>query len=138
MNWKILVADDDPSLRFLVTETLSEGSRRLLQACDGLEALDLARKELPDLILLDVAMPGMTGVEVCEALKADSRTRHIPVVMLTAKDKPQDRERGLAAGAEAYLTKPFSPLQLLHLVEDLLLEREQTWSEPGGLPGRVA
>ncbi len=138
MNWIILVADDDPSLRFLVTETLSEGSRRLLQASDGLEALDLARRELPDLILLDVAMPGMTGVEVCEALKADTRTRHIPVVMLTAKDKPQDRERGLAAGAEAYLTKPFSPLQLLHLVEDLLLEHERAWSGPDGLPGRVA
>ncbi len=122
MTHKILIADDDPSLRLLVRVTLSDSSVTLIEANDGSQALAAARAERPDLILLDVAMPGLTGLEVCRALKRDPTTAPIPVVMLSAKDKEHDQNLGLGAGAVAYLTKPFSPLQLLYLVEDLLHE----------------
>ncbi|MBI3762220.1 MAG: response regulator [Chloroflexi bacterium] len=120
MTRTVLIADDDASLRLLVSTTLADDSLELLEAPDGQQALALARQRRPDLILLDVSMPGLTGLEVCRALKANLPTARVPVVMLTAQGQDSDRERGLAAGAAAYLTKPFSPLQLLHLVEGLL------------------
>lgn len=129
MKNTVLIADDDASLRMLVTTTLADDSLTLLEAQDGVQALALARREKPHLILLDVAMPGLTGVEVCEALKAEVATAAIPVIMLTAHGQEADRQRGLAAGAKAYLTKPFSPLQLLDLVERLLRSRAQLIDE---------
>lgn len=132
MPHTILIADDDPSLRLLVTTTLADDSLVLLEARDGTQALELARQERPDLILLDVAMPGLTGLEVCRALKAAAATAQLPVVMLTAQGQENDRERGLQAGAAAYLTKPFSPLQLLRLVEDLLRDRARATAYNNG------
>ncbi len=120
MSAKVLIADDDESLRLLVATTLGDDSLELLQAQDGRQALALARQHRPGLILLDIAMPGLTGLEVCQELKADPNTAKLPVIMLTAQGRALDRERGLAAGAAAYLTKPFSPLELLRLAEDLL------------------
>jgi DNA-binding response OmpR family regulator len=120
MMHRILIADDDTSLRLLVTTTLTDDEIVLIEAQDGIQALSLARRDRPDLIVLDVAMPGLTGLEVCSALKDDPATSGIPVIMLTARSQQIDRERGLAARADAYLTKPFSPLQLLRLVEHVL------------------
>lgn len=118
---KILLADDEPAVRRLVTATLADESRyQILEAGDGVEALNIARAERPALLLLDVNMPELDGFEVCRALKADPATRDIVVVMLTALAQPTDRERGLAAGADGFFTKPFSPLALLEKVEEVL------------------
>jgi CheY-like chemotaxis protein len=118
---KILLADDEPALRRLVSATLADETRfRILQAADGAEALALARLEHPTIVLLDVNMPGLDGYAVCRALKADPATCDIVVFMLTANRQPEDEERGLAAGADGYFTKPFSPLALLERVEEVL------------------
>ncbi len=118
---KILLADDEPAVRRLVTATLADESRyQILEAGDGVEALNIARAERPALLLLDVNMPELDGFEVCRALKADPATRDIVVVMLTALAQPTDRERGIAAGADGFFTKPFSPLALLEKVEEVL------------------
>lgn len=118
---KILLADDDRHLRKLVSATL-EGDPEyiILQAADGAETLELARREHPDLILLDVSMPQMNGFEVCRQLRSDPATADIPIVMLTAAANVADREAGRAAGATDYFVKPFSPLSLLRRVSELL------------------
>jgi DNA-binding response OmpR family regulator len=120
---KILLADDDRHLRRLVSATL-EGDPKyvILQASNGQETLELARREHPDLILLDVSMPQLNGFEVCRQLRADPRTSDIPVVMLTAAGNAADREEGREAGAMDYFVKPFSPLSLLRRVGELLGE----------------
>jgi CheY-like chemotaxis protein len=120
MNKKILIADDEESLRILVRTTLEDPDYQIIEAVDGSEALRLIGQEHPDLILLDWMMPGMTGIEVLQAVKADAALAAIPVVMLTAKAQAADRERGLQLGAVDYLFKPFSPLALLNTVERLL------------------
>jgi two-component system response regulator ResD len=116
----ILVADDDDAVRHLVALTLARGALMVVQAGDGAEALALARCLRPDLAVLDVLMPGPDGIAVCRALKADPATAAMPVVIVTAEAGPDARGRALAAGADAYLTKPFSPAALLALVRDLL------------------
>ncbi len=116
---KILIADDEQPLRMLVRATLGENDYQVLEATDGNQALALAQAEHPDVLLLDVSMPGLSGFEVCEKLKSNPETNHIKVVMLTAWAQQSNREQGLAAGADHYLIKPFSPLDLLHLVTKL-------------------
>jgi len=122
---KLLIVDDDPGIRGLVRMTLGRGDYEILEAADGEEALTLARRHRPDLVLLDVDMPGRSGVEVCRALRDDPDTAGFPVVMLTARAGPLDRKRGLKAGADDYLTKPFSPLALLRKVDEFLEARER-------------
>lgn len=117
---KILIADDEENLRILVRTTLEDPDYQIIEATDGDEALRLIRQERPDVILLDWMMPGMTGIEVLQAVKADAALASIPVIMLTAKAQAVDRERGLQMGALDYLFKPFSPLELLNIVERLL------------------
>lgn len=117
---KLLIADDEPSLRMLVRTTLEDPRYDIIEAADGVEALELARRELPRVALLDVMMPGMTGIEVCRLLKSSPETRQIVVIILSARAQAADRESGLAAGADIYLTKPFRPLQLLTLVTSFL------------------
>jgi CheY-like chemotaxis protein len=116
----ILIADDEPNLRLLVSTTLGDPSVRVLEARDGSEALRLAREELPDVLILDWMMPGMTGVEVAGQLREDPVTAGIPVVLLTAKAQETDKEQGRRVGVKAYLVKPFSPLELLQVVDDIL------------------
>jgi CheY-like chemotaxis protein len=116
----VLIADDEEDIRGLVALTLARGALTVVQAGDGDEALLLARCLRPDLALLDVLMPGLDGIEVCRTLKADPATAAMPVVVLTAEAVPDVRERARAAGADAYLTKPFSPAGLLELVRQLL------------------
>jgi DNA-binding response OmpR family regulator len=109
----VLAADDDEDILELIRLRLSRSGYELLLARDGPEALALARERKPDLALLDVAMPGLDGFEVAKALKADPETAQITLVMLTARAQKNDVTEGFAAGADDYITKPFSP-QALH------------------------
>ena len=118
----ILVADDEPSIVDLVRFTLEDADVRVVEASDGAEALVLARRIKPDLVLLDVHMPRLDGREVCRQLRREPAFARTPIIMLTAAGQQADRTRGLGAGADEYLTKPFSPLALLALVEALLPE----------------
>jgi len=116
----ILVVDDEPPIVDLVRFTLEDADVRVVEASDGAEALVVARRTIPDLILLDVHMPLLNGFEVCRTLRSEPALARIPIVMLTAAGREADRARGRAAGADEYLTKPFSPLALLALVEALV------------------
>jgi two-component system alkaline phosphatase synthesis response regulator PhoP len=116
----VLVCDDEPVLRMLVRATLDQGNYTVVEACDGDEALELTRAERPDLILLDMMMPGRSGSDVLRELRADPATATTPVIMLTARAQASDREAMNLAGANHYLTKPFSPVGLAALVEDVL------------------
>jgi two-component system phosphate regulon response regulator PhoB len=118
----VLVVDDEPNIVELVRVTLEDDRVRVVTAADGAEALDAVLTDRPDLVLLDVNLPDLSGLEVCRRLRADARTRGTKVVMLTAAAQRDDVERGHAAGADDYLTKPFSPVRLLSLVEALLPE----------------
>lgn len=120
MERKILLADDDPSLRRLVAATLGTESFTLFQAGDGNESLAIAQAEKPALVLLDLNMPGMNGLEVCGAIKKDASLTGTKVVMLTASGNTEDKERAMAAGADDYFVKPFSPVALLDKIYDLL------------------
>jgi CheY-like chemotaxis protein len=120
---KILIADDEASVRLLIEATLASATCRVLPAENGLVALEMARRELPDLIILDWLMPGRTGPEVVEQLRSDPRTAEIPIVLLTGMSQEQDRLKALGAGVFAYVVKPFSPLKLLQLVQQLLNKR---------------
>jgi DNA-binding response OmpR family regulator len=124
----VLIVDDEPAILELVRFTLEDDQVRVLEAPDGIAALDIARAERPALILLDVRMPHLDGVEVCRRLRAEAALRSTRIVMLTAADQEADRARGLAAGADEYLSKPFSPLALLALVRSILPE-VPTWPE---------
>lgn len=111
---KVLVVDDDPTIRDVLRAMLGFEGCEVEVVADGQAAVDAARQMHPDVVLLDVMMPGMSGLEVCRLLKSDSSPPK--VVMVTAKGSVEDHALGLGAGADAYLTKPFSPLQVLDLV----------------------
>jgi two-component system phosphate regulon response regulator PhoB len=116
----ILCADDDADILNLLALRLERAGYRVVQAVDGEQALALARDLAPTLAVLDVMMPRLTGTEVLEALRADPATRDLRVILLSARAQESDVERGLAAGANAYLAKPFQAPELLELVERLL------------------
>ncbi len=116
----VLLADDDEQIRKLVGVTLGPDTFGILHAGDGEESLATARAKKPDLILLDINMPRMSGLDVCRALKADPETEHIKIVMLTASGSEEDRANAFAAAADEYIVKPFSPIALLDLVYRLL------------------
>ncbi len=118
----ILVADDEPPILELIRFTLEDDLVRVVEARDGLEALRLAQAVRPELCFLDVQMPGLDGLAVCRLLRQDPGLAGSRIVMLTAASQEADRIRGLAAGADGYLTKPFSPLALFSLVRSLLPE----------------
>ena len=116
----LLIADDEPGVRALVRMTLERNNFTIVEATNGAEALELALHHRPDLVLLDVMMPIMTGIEVCRAIKSAADLSHTTVVLLTAKAQEHDRLEGKSAGADEYFTKPFSPLALLRKVDDVL------------------
>jgi two-component system, cell cycle response regulator len=120
MTARILIVDDIPANVKLLEVRLLAEYLEVLTAESGLEALDICDRTQVDVVLLDVMMPGMDGFEVCERLKANPRTAHIPVVMVTALDQPSDRVRGLKAGADDFLTKPVNDLQLISRVKSLV------------------
>jgi DNA-binding response OmpR family regulator len=121
---KILVVDDEPSLRLLVVGTLQAYDYQVFKAVNGREALEIAKREKPDLVLLDVVMPEIDGFEVCRRLKADPMTKGATVIMLTVMAQEADRKKGLEAGADAYLTKPFSPAALLNKVKEIFANKK--------------
>jgi len=118
----LLIADDEPAILDLVRFTLEDPQVRIVEASDGAAALELAQQVRPDVALLDVKMPRLSGLDVCRRLRELPECAHTRVVLLTAAAQAQDRQRGLAAGADHYLTKPFSPLALLTLVRSLMPE----------------
>lgn len=121
MTKKLLLADDEEGILALVSSTLAGDERyEVLMARNGDEALYLARQEKPDLLFLDIRMPRKDGYEVCRALKEDPDTAHIKVVMLTALPREANWERAMEAGADGYITKPFSPTMLLKKAEEVL------------------
>jgi CheY-like chemotaxis protein len=113
----ILVVDDDDDIRSLLRAMIERGPHRVLEAADGAEALGVIRRARPDLVVLDVNMPELDGPEVCRRVRADAATRDLPVLVLTAAARDEERRRALAAGADGFLTKPFSPLALLDLID---------------------
>ena len=117
---KILVVDDEPHVVELVAFNLRREGYTVVSANNGASALVSVEQERPDLIILDIMMPIMDGIQVAETLKANEATRDIPIVMLTAKAQDADILEGLVAGAEVYLPKPFSPLELSRVVKSML------------------
>jgi DNA-binding response OmpR family regulator len=131
---RVLVIDDEAPIRLLCRVNLEAEGIDVLEAADGTTGLDLARDERPDVVLLDVMMPGLDGWRVAEELLEDDRTRKIPIIFLTARAEFRDRARGLDIGGVDYVTKPFNPLELAPLVRGLLAridrgERDELRSE---------
>ena len=121
---KILIVDDHSDIRRLIRITLGK-SYDVLEAEDGVTALEIAARQHPDLIVLDVMMPGaLDGLQVLDALKQDPALRHIRVVMVTARGQTRDYETGMTRGADAYFVKPFSPLQLVASIKDILAGKD--------------
>jgi len=117
---KILIAEDERDIRDLVAFTLRFAGHEVFAASNGEEAVEMAPKVNPDLIIMDVRMPRMTGYEACKAMKADPNLKDIPVVFLSAKGQENEIQQGLEAGAEKYLLKPFAPDQLTAQVKEIL------------------
>ncbi len=117
---RVLVIDDEAPIRLLCRVNLEAEGIEVLEAADGKSGLDLARAEHPDVVLLDVMMPGLDGWRVAEELLEDDETRGIPIIFLTARAEFRDRARGLDIGGVDYVTKPFNPRELAPLVRDLL------------------
>ncbi len=120
MKQKILVVDDEVDILTLLQYNLEKSGFRVISAKDGPEAIDLARREKPDLIILDIMLPSLAGTEVCKAIRNQDPTSHIPIIMLTAKSEEVDRIIGLELGADDYITKPFSPRELILRVKAVL------------------
>jgi CheY-like chemotaxis protein len=119
----VLIVDDEQHIRLLIEQTLEEledDGVELLTAADGDEALDVIEHQRPDLVFLDVMMPKRNGFDVCRAVKQDLGLSDTTVVLLTAKGQAYDREEGLAAGADRYVTKPFDPDELLRIAREAL------------------
>ncbi len=126
MNTKILIVDDRGELRKLVTMTLAHGAYEFAEAENGQAAIDQAEKFAPDMVILDVMMPGkMNGFDVCKFLRSHPVLNQTKIVMLTARGQEQDRELGRQCGADAYIVKPFSPLALMQTVEKVLMAGSQ-------------
>ena len=122
---KVLVIDDEAPIRLLCRVNLEAEGMNVIEAADGPSGLDMARDESPDVILLDVMMPGLDGWRGAEKLLEDERTVGIPIIFLTARAEFRDRARGLDIGGIDYVTKPFNPLELAPLVEGLLQRIDQ-------------
>jgi CheY-like chemotaxis protein len=121
----VLVIDDEQAIRAVCSVNLTASGMDVLEAADGERGLDLARRERPDLILLDVMMPGVDGWDVARRLGADPSTREIPVVFLTARAEASDRRHAQHLGGVGYIVKPFDPVKLGELIEDVLTRIER-------------
>mgnify|MGYP003394465641 CR=1 FL=1 len=122
---KILIADDESSLRTLLRAVMSseDGEFDIEEAVDGDDTLIKVKANQPDLLILDVMMPGLSGFEVCEKIKRDDKLKNIIVLILTAKGQSTDKEWANSVGADFFLSKPFSPLELLDTIKGLLAKR---------------
>ncbi len=117
---RILVAEDEKDIRELIAFTLRFAGFDVLTATNGAEAVEVAEAEKPDLVILDVRMPKMSGYEACRRLKENPQTARLPVVFLSAKGQDSEIQQGLASGAEEYILKPFAPDELIQQVRDIL------------------
>lgn len=124
MTPTVVVADDEADIRRLIVFTLRRRGYTVLEAAAGDLALALIRREMPDLAVLDVMMPGLTGIEVAQAMSADPATKRIPIIMLSAKGQVSEIEAGLKSGARIYMLKPFSPQDLAQRVANVLAEQQ--------------
>lgn len=120
MSLKILVADDEPNIVISIEYLMKREGYTVLVARDGQEALDMIARERPDLVLLDVMMPKKSGFEVCQAVRASEELQATKILILTAKGRDTDLAKGLALGADAYMTKPFSTRELVQKVAEML------------------
>ncbi len=126
----ILVVDDEEDILELVEYNLAKDGYRISCAASGEEALKAAKTQLPDLVVLDLMLPGLDGLEICKRLKADSKTQHIPIIMLTAKGEEADVVTGLELGADDYISKPFSPRVLAARVKTVLRRKVASPEDP--------
>jgi DNA-binding response OmpR family regulator len=117
---RVLVVDDEAPIRLLCRVNLEAEGMQVLEAADGIAGVEAAQAERPDVVLLDVMMPGMDGWQVAERLLEDEATSHIPLIFLTARAELRDRARGLELGGVDYITKPFNPVELASVVEGML------------------
>ena len=120
MSHKVLIADDEPNILISLEFLMKREGHQVLLARDGIEALALIRSERPALVLLDVMMPGKSGIEVCQAVRADEALAGMLILMLTAKGRDTDVAKGLGVGADGYITKPFSTRELAQRVREML------------------
>lgn len=121
---RVLIADDEASLRLLVRATIASPEYVISEAADGDAAWEMVQRECPDLVLLDIQMPGRSGLEVVRAIRRDPAHQHMIIILLSAQAQAVDLEKGRAAGADHYLTKPFSTGELLTLVEQVLVSAD--------------
>lgn len=117
---RILIVDDSPSQLMGIQRIVEKLGHETLLAEDGAEGVEVARKELPDLVLMDVVMPNLNGFQATRAICRDETTKHIPVVLVTTKDQETDRVWGMRQGARAYITKPFNEAELTEVLDQLL------------------
>ena len=120
MSHKVLIADDEPNIVISLEFLMKREGHQVLVARDGLQALETIRRERPDLVLLDVMMPGRSGFEVCQAVRADEALAGTRILLLTAKGRDTDVAQGLGVGADGYMTKPFSTRELAARVREML------------------
>ncbi|MDY6939751.1 MAG: response regulator [Cyanobacteriota bacterium] len=117
---KVLVIEDSVTQREMIANLLRGSGLTVIEASDGVEALEQIQKSLPDLVVLDIVMPRMNGYEVCRRIKADPKTQNVPVVMCSSKGEEFDRYWGMKQGADAYVAKPFQPTELVGTVKQML------------------
>lgn len=129
MSANILVVEDEPAIQALIAANLQQVGHRVMRADDAETASRLIREVLPDLVLLDWMLPGMSGIQFARRLRGDERTRALPIIMLTARSDEHDKVSGLEAGADDYLTKPFSPRELLARIKAVLRRRAPEMTE---------
>ncbi len=123
MAANILLVEDEPAIQELIAANLTRAGHTVVRAADGETAQRIVREALPDLVLLDWMLPGMSGIELARRLRAEERTRAIPIIMLTARSEEEDRVLGLETGADDYISKPFSPRELVARIKAVLRRR---------------
>lgn len=124
MEKKILVIEDDPATSRLVDYSLRHEGYQVITASNGLEGVRKALSESPDLVILDVMLPGMDGFEICHRLRSETTTAHLPILMFSAKAQEIDKDTGIKVGADDYLTKPAAPAEIVSRVEKLLAKKK--------------
>lgn len=117
---RILIVEDEVDVVEIIKFVLQKNGYQVLEAFDGLEGLEKAKREMPDLIILDIMLPGMSGYKVCRLLKFDERYKKIPILMLTARTQESDKALGKEAGADKYVIKPFEPDELVAIIKEML------------------
>jgi two-component system phosphate regulon response regulator PhoB len=129
MSATILVVEDEPAIQELISATLQHAGHRVMHAYSAEEAVPLVNGTLPDVVLLDWMLPGMNGIQFARRLRGEDRTRELPIIMLTARGEEQDKVAGLDSGADDYLTKPFSPRELVARIKAVLRRRAPQMTE---------